>query len=151
MPVLGLDHVNVRSTDPARTAEFFREVLGMRVGPPLGRAEMAGRGGWVYDSEDRAIVHIGGADTPYPTDAEAPFKPAHGGGAVHHVALSCSDFDGVRDRLQALSLAFTENDLSRFGLRQLFVTEPNGILLELNFSTQASVPIPKFAGACGEL
>jgi hypothetical protein len=52
---------------------------------------------------------------------------------VHHVALSCSDFEGTKARLAAKSIAFSESDLSRFGLRQLFVTEPNGILLELNF------------------
>ena len=137
MPVLGLDHVNVRSTDPARTAAFFRDVLGMRVGPPMGRTEMAGPGGWVYDSEDRAVVHIGGADSPYPSDAERPFTPAHGSGAVHHVALACSDFDGTRERLRTQEIAFTENDLSRFGLKQLFVSEPNGILLELNFRSEA--------------
>jgi catechol 2,3-dioxygenase-like lactoylglutathione lyase family enzyme len=133
MAVLGLDHVNVRSTDPAGTAAFFRDVLGMRVGPPLGRSDMAGPGGWVYDSEDRAVVHIGGADSPYPQDAERPFTPAHGSGAVHHVALSCSDFEGTKAQLQARQIEFRESDLSRFGLRQLFVAEPNGILLELNF------------------
>jgi catechol 2,3-dioxygenase-like lactoylglutathione lyase family enzyme len=133
MAVLGLDHVNVRSKDPGATAAFFTEVLGMRVGPPMGRTEMAGPGGWVYDSEDRAVVHIGGADSPYPQDAERPFTPAQGSGAVHHVALSCSDFDGTKARLRAKEVSFSESDLSQFGLKQLFVTEPNGILLELNF------------------
>lgn len=133
MAVLGLDHVNVRSTDPAATASFFAEVLGMRVGPPMGRTEMAGAGGWVYDADNRAVVHIGGADSPYPQDAERPFQPAHGSGAVHHVALSCSDFDETKARLAAKEVCFSESDLSQFGLRQLFVTEPNGILLELNF------------------
>lgn len=133
MAVLGLDHVNVRSKDPAATAAFFAEVLGMRVGPPMGRTEMAGHGGWIYDAEDRPVVHVGGADSPYPQDAERPFQPAHGSGAVHHVALSCSDFDGTKARLAASEISYSENDLSQFGLKQLFVTEPNGILLELNF------------------
>ena len=133
MAVLGLDHVNVRSTDPAATVAFFAEVLGMRVGPPMGQAEMAGAGGWIYDTEDRPVLHVGGVDMRYPTDAERPFEPAHGGGAVHHVALSCSDYDGTKARLRAKELSFSENDFPQYGLKQLFVAEPNGILLELNF------------------
>ena len=50
MAVLGLDHVNVRSADPGATAAFFADILGMRVGPPMGRTDMTGPGGWVYDS-----------------------------------------------------------------------------------------------------
>jgi catechol 2,3-dioxygenase-like lactoylglutathione lyase family enzyme len=135
MAVLGLDHVNVRSADPARTLSFFRDVLEMRVGPPPGAAA-DGPGGWIYDREDRPVVHVGGLDSPYPTDAVRPFEAAHGSGSVHHVALSCSGFAETRARLKSLELAFTESDYPQFSLRQLFVTEPNGILLELNFRTE---------------
>lgn len=132
MAVLGLDHVNVRTPFPGRTLAFFRDVLKMRVGPPPGAAS-AGEGGWVYDSGERPVVHVGALSSPYPTDAQRPFEAATGGGAVHHVALSCADFEGTRERLKSLEVEFTESDYPRFSLRQIFVTEPNGILLELNF------------------
>jgi catechol 2,3-dioxygenase-like lactoylglutathione lyase family enzyme len=134
MAVVGLDHVNVRSADPAGTLGFFREVLQMRVGPPPGSTG-TGSGGWVYDTEDRPVVHVGGADSPYPTDAVRPFAAARGSGAVHHVALSCSGFDDLKARFRSLGIDFEETDYPQFGFRQLFVTEPNGILLELNFRT----------------
>ena len=136
MTVLALDHVNLRTADPASTLRFFREALLMKVAGPMGRPA-SDQGGWVYDSRDLPVVHIGSADSPYPTDAEMPFVPARGGGAVHHVALACADYDGVRERLQRLELEFRESDLSQFGLRQIFVQEPNGVLFELNFRTEA--------------
>lgn len=132
MPVIGLDHVNLRTAEPARTMAFFRDALGMTVGGPMGRPA-SDQGGWIYDETGAAVVHVGSADSPYPTDAERPFTPARGSGAVHHVALACADFEGVKRRLGALGLEFTESDLRSFGLRQIFVAEPNGVLLELNF------------------
>jgi len=132
MSVLALDHVNLRSRDPKRTLDFFRDVLLMKVGAPPGSTG-DGPGGWVYDDGDRPILHVGSADQRYPMDEIFHFEPAHGSGAVHHVALACSDFEGIRTQLQSLALDFTENDVQQMSLRQLFVTDPNGILFELNF------------------
>jgi catechol 2,3-dioxygenase-like lactoylglutathione lyase family enzyme len=135
MPVMGLDHVNIRSADPQSTLAFFRDVLQMRVGPPPGmKVTESYKGGWVFDPEDRALVHVGGLDTPYPSDAKMPFAEGQGGGAVHHVALACADFEGMRERLRARELEFAESDYPNMRLRQLFVREPNGVLLELNFT-----------------
>lgn len=136
MTVLGLDHVNVRTPFPGRTLAFFREVLKMRVGRPPG-APADGEGGWVYDSDERPVIHVGALDSPYPTDAQRPFEATQGSGAVHHVALACADFEATRDRLKSLQVEFTETDYPRFNLRQIFVTEPNGVLLELNFRRDA--------------
>jgi catechol 2,3-dioxygenase-like lactoylglutathione lyase family enzyme len=138
MTVLALDHVNLRTPYPARTIRFFREVLLMKVGGPPGMA--AGEGGWVYDSNDLPVVHIGAAESPYPTDELIPFSPATGGGAVHHVALRCADYAGVKGRLRALDLEFHESAYPKLGLTQIFVAEPNGVLFELNFREGEGAP-----------
>jgi hypothetical protein len=39
----------------------------------------------------------------------------------------------MRARLAALSLSFRETQIATSGIRQLFVKDPTGILLELNF------------------
>ena len=132
MSILALDHVNIRSRNPQGTADFFRDVLLMKVGPPPGAPPGIGAT-WIYDDNDLPIVHIGDANQAYPMDEMFPFQAAEGSGAVHHVALQCSDFDGTRARLQSLDLAFKENDVPQISLRQLFVSDPNGILFELNF------------------
>jgi catechol 2,3-dioxygenase-like lactoylglutathione lyase family enzyme len=132
MAVVGLDHVNIRTADPISTLGFFRDVLGMRVGLPPG-ATNNDFGGWIYDTEDRPVVHVGGLNAPYPSDTGAPVEALRGGGAVHHVALSCSGFEATQARLKDLDVEFRANEFPQFNLRQIFVTEPNGVLLELNF------------------
>ena len=131
MTVLALEHVNIRTPDPERTISFFRDVLLMKVAPPPGQS----KGAWVY-AGDAPVVHIGAAESAYPTDERMPFSPSRGSGAVHHVALNCSDFDGVKGRLQALDLEFFERTSTLSPVRQIFVSEPNGVLFELNFRDQ---------------
>src|SRR5262249_27238392 len=100
MPVVALDHVNIRTKDMAGTVAFFRDVLGMRVAPPPGM-ESTDNGAWVYDESDAAVIHIGSDAIRYTTDAERPFTGAQGTGAIHHVALRCENVEAVRTRLRA--------------------------------------------------
>lgn len=132
MSVLALDHVNIRTTDLPATVAFFRDVLQLRADVAPGAASID-RGCWIYDPADRPIVHIGPIDAAYPSDAVYPFRPTRGSGAVHHVALECADFDDVVARLTAHGHDYTVSHIPQIGLRQLFVAEHNGILLELNF------------------
>jgi catechol 2,3-dioxygenase-like lactoylglutathione lyase family enzyme len=132
MPVLKLDHVNIRTPDVQATLLFFRDVLEMEVVPPPGSADCE-RSGWVLDSEGAAVVHIAHADVVYPSDAELPMETATGSGTIHHVALNCSGFTELRDRLAARQLPFTVNRVDQIALDQIFVRDPNGIIFELNF------------------
>lgn len=132
MPVIGLDHVNVRTADVTLTLAFFRDVLGMAIVPPPGLTGTE-RSGWVLDQDGRAAVHVGSLDLAYPGDDGASVRSAQGSGAIDHFAFNCSAYVETRDRLKGLGLAFTENHVREIGLRQLFVREANGILIELNF------------------
>lgn len=132
MSVDHLDHVNIRTSDVAATIAWYRDVLGMRATRTPGMADMS-VSAWIVDTGDRPIVHVGHADLSYPSDAALPFQPRAGSGSVHHVALECSDYAAMRDQLTASGATLVENDIPQIGLRQLFVTDPNGILIELNF------------------
>jgi len=134
MPVLGLQHVNIRTSDLARTIGFFRDVLSMKVGPSPRSTSME-NGAWVFDDNDSAVVHVAKASMVYPSDATLPYKPSRGSGAIHHVALRCTGYDEIRHRIQGLGLEFHENHMPQ--LRQILVMEPNGILFELNFPVDA--------------
>ena len=135
MPVLGLDHVNIRTRDPAATMAFFRDILQMDVTVPVGRGSID-QGGWVLDEHGAAVVHVAGADQPYPSDQDKPFTPTTGSGAIHHVALRCAGYEETKRRLQASSVRFRDNHVPQIKLNQLFVEEPTGILFELNFPEQ---------------
>lgn len=132
MPVAGLDHVNIRTRDPAATIAFYRSVLGMGFRDIMGFGDEA-RGGWLLDADGRAAIHVGHADMAYPSDSAAPWQAADGGGAVHHVALACADRPAMTAQLAAHGCLVTENRVPQVALVQLFVADPNGILLELNF------------------
>ncbi len=125
MIVQGLDHVNIRVKDPAATIAFFTDVLGMIADSRVSF--------WLKDQQGNAVVHVGSADASYPSDTWRPFEARADSGAVHHVALSCKGYDDVQRRLDTLGLEYRKGGVSDLGLRQIFVVEPGGVLLELNF------------------
>lgn len=132
MPVLALDHVNIRTPDVSGTAGFLRDLLGLRAATAPGAASID-QGCWMYDTGERPIIHIGPIDAAYPSDEAVPFTTARGSGAVHHVALECAGYDAMVAKLDQLAAPYSCNDITQIGLRQVFVSEANGILLELNF------------------
>ena len=132
MTIQALDHVNIRTADLQATVAFYRDVLGMEARPVPGQTEMV-RGAWLYDGAGRAVIHVGHKDARYPTDDSHPWAGTAGAGAVHHVALACHDQPEAEARLTAHGVAFVRNAVPQISLTQLFVTDPNGILLELNF------------------
>jgi catechol 2,3-dioxygenase-like lactoylglutathione lyase family enzyme len=125
-----LDHVNIQTPDVARTARFLADVLDLRPAPPFPGADM-GQVTWLFDAADRPIIHV---TAPGMTFADDPAPvPGSGTGALHHVAFACTGHDAMIARLERLGLAFRVRDIAPIGLRQIFVSEPNGVLLELNY------------------
>lgn len=126
MFVQSLDHVNLRVKDPAATIAFFNDVLGM--------PSSSVRTSWLTDAAGTAVIHIGGVDKPYPSDSWRPFTARNDSGAVHHVALSCKGYELVLTRLRQRGLDHYTHDVPQMNFRQVFVAEPGGVLLELNFA-----------------
>ena len=125
MAVDSLQHINLRSTDVERSREFYVEVVGLVVGP---RPPIASVGYWLYLGEV-PVIHL----VQRPLDATAPT----GSGAVDHVAFHGVDFDTARARFSALGIVFREAVIPRDGTRQLFVHDPDGVKIELNFDPAA--------------
>lgn len=130
--VKALDHVNIQTHDVAGTARFFTDVLELRAGAMFPGADMASVT-WMFDADNRPLVHITLPGMTFAEDAGRPLQPDTG--ALHHVAFECEGHDAMLARLEALGLAFRTRDIAAIGLRQVFVTDPNGVLLELNFRT----------------
>lgn len=127
MGVAGIDHVNIRTTDPEGSAQFYEQALGLsyRKGPVV----MGHQSHWLFDETESAVIHF--------RDME---PDATGSGAIDHVALRCTDRSGVKERLNALQIRFIEGE-PRDGLVQIFIRDPHGVVLELSFSELAQ-------GAC---
>jgi len=130
MKVNALDHVNIITDDLAGTIRFFVEMFDLDVRdapPPLPPEHYQ----WLYDDNNRAIFHINSKSAPQAFQRETPRGPATG--AIHHVALACTGHAGFVARLTEHGIDFRTNDIPSVNLRQIFFSEPNGVLLELNF------------------
>jgi catechol 2,3-dioxygenase-like lactoylglutathione lyase family enzyme len=127
--VEALDHVNIITSDVEGSARFYEQLLGLesRDGPPP-LTHINAR--WMYDRAGRAVLHINSLDCPRAYDREVRPGPT---GALHHVALRCSGYEEVQTRLRGLGLDCRLNEVPAAALRQVFVLDPNAVLLELNF------------------
>jgi catechol 2,3-dioxygenase-like lactoylglutathione lyase family enzyme len=130
MQVNWLDHVNVITDKLDATAEFYKALLNLeRRDAPAPLTPQSAQ--WMYDAGGKAIVHINAVDCPRAFDREV--QPGSLTGAIHHVALNCTGYDEVITRVEALGTPFQCNIVDAIGLRQVFVSDPNNVLLELNF------------------
>ena len=119
MRVLDIDHTAIKTARLAETRAFFVEVLGLRVGP---RPAFDFAGTWLY-AGDKDVVHL------VETEHDKLPSPA---ASISHFALRVADFDATLARLRALAVPF-ELDVTPGGeLRQVYVTDPNGVRVELN-------------------
>lgn len=129
MQVEALDHVNIITGDLDGTAGFYAELLDLdrRDAPPPLTPQNAQ---WMYDREDRAVLHINSLDCPRAYDREVMEGPT---GSIHHVALRCQGYDEMIAKLDARGADYQVNLVEAINLRQVFTEDPNGVLLELNF------------------
>lgn len=136
---LSLNHFSIRTLDLAATKDFYVSVLGLAVGP---RPEFPFPGYWLYqgptDVYDNAAVHIIGLDpkdvsglTNYLGD-RAPSE-LKGSGALDHIAFFATDLPVMLSRLSGMGIEPRRRDVPGLGLHQLFLDDPNGIVVELNF------------------
>jgi catechol 2,3-dioxygenase-like lactoylglutathione lyase family enzyme len=132
MPLTRMEHFLVMTHDVDRTRDFYRDVLGFAVGH---RPELGFLGHWLYLG-DTPCIHI--ADWTTYTDHSNRLgipvtTPAPGTGALDHVAFNGNDYEGLLQRLKQHGLSYHPHDTPPIGLRQIFLNDPNGLKLELNF------------------
>lgn len=129
MQVKGLDHVNIIAGDLDETARFYADLLGFRRGENPATA-MGFQGAWLIDADGRPIIHL----MAWNAERHAGLDRGSATGSIDHVALACEDFAGTLARCEALGVAHSVNDRKYGDLRQIFVTDPNNVKLELNFA-----------------
>jgi catechol 2,3-dioxygenase-like lactoylglutathione lyase family enzyme len=132
MRVEKLDHVNIQTRDLDGTAKFFTDVLGLVRRPPPGLNPETNT--WMFDEQDRPIVHL---SMPGTLLGEGKLDIRVGGGAVHHIAFDCAGYVEFVRRLERLGVTYGENHVVEIDLRQVFIHEPNGVMVECNFRAPA--------------
>lgn len=125
-PTFVFDHVSVSVSDADAGAEFYREVLGFE---PLPRPPFEFPGAWFQVGGTALHLTTGGTIR----GGDAPLRPndPHLAVAVH------GDLDAYLDYLRGHGLDIVELADSPAALRQTFVKDPWGNVIEfcVNFST----------------
>ncbi len=128
MSLHGFNHFTIRAQDVERTREFYVDVLGLHVGP---RPDFANQGYWLYCGVT-PIIHLfdAGLEEVYVGNVE---HTTRGSGSVDHIALSGDDHAGMRRRLEERGVPYKELKLPELDVDQLFVEDPNGLTVEMQF------------------
>ena len=132
MPLNIMEHYLVLTDDIDQTRNFYLDVLGLQDGF---RPDLGFPGYWLYLGAV-PVLHIAEWET-YTAHSAAKAIPvttrASGTGALDHIAFNGTDVEAMIKRLQAENISFHRNDAPNAGLVQLFLDDPNGVKLELNF------------------
>jgi catechol 2,3-dioxygenase-like lactoylglutathione lyase family enzyme len=126
MAIAGIDHITVNASDLDASRRFYVDVLGLRDGD---RPAFDVPGIWLY-ATDHPIVHLVGD-----RESDAPTT-----GAFDHYAFQAADLAGVIGRLKAAGIAYELFIVPGLERRQVFVADPDGIKIELNFAADEAIP-----------
>ena len=121
MEVATIDHVNVETDELERSAKFYREVIGLKEGP---RPDFDRPGFWMYAGE-KPVVHI------IKTDPNNKMLTGSKDASISHFSLQIKDFQGSKDHLDALGIKYDLLDVPETKVRQIFLEDPEGVLIEL--------------------
>jgi catechol 2,3-dioxygenase-like lactoylglutathione lyase family enzyme len=133
MPLQHLQHFLIQTEDLEKTRDWYVDVLGMRDGPhPDFRFPVC----WLYLG-DTDVLHLteGGSKV-----SENRLKylgqqstAIAGSGVVDHVAFRATGLLNMIEHLKSTGVDFKERQVNDQGLYQLFLLDPNGVKIELNF------------------
>jgi catechol 2,3-dioxygenase-like lactoylglutathione lyase family enzyme len=141
MPLHHLEHFLIQTADMAATRDWYVSVLGLREGEhPDFKFPVC----WMYIG-DTDVIHIteGGKDVSgnrkrylgQQSDA------VEGTGVIDHVAFRCSGLEKMMEHLRSAKVPFSTRQVDDQGLFQLFLIDPNGIKVELNFANSEAAGI----------
>jgi catechol 2,3-dioxygenase-like lactoylglutathione lyase family enzyme len=146
MEIKRIDHYSIRTLDVEASRKFYTEILGLKVGP---RPPFDFPGLWLYRGEppidlDHAdgnygIVHVMGVDRDNPQalidymGGAEPDTQQPDTGALDHVALAVTGRASMIERCHRNNVSYFERTVPAAGLHQVFIKDPNGVTIELNF------------------
>lgn len=125
MSIHGLDHYNIRA-EPAlieAVRYFYVHVLGLKVGA---RPAFKSQGYWLY-ADARPLVHLSIA-------TEGQDRPSHVANTLDHIAFACTDYPHFIAKLQQHQIPYECDTVPGTTMRQIFLSDPAGNGVELNFA-----------------
>jgi len=128
-----LQHFLIQTPDLEATAKWYVDTLGLREGPhPDFKFPVV----WLYIG-DQDVLHMtaGGANV---SEQRMQYlgqqsQATEGTGVIDHVAFRATGLADTIEHLKAKAVSFTTRQVSSQGLFQIFLLDPNGVKIELNF------------------
>ena len=139
MSNLSLNHFSIRSLEIEKTSAFFNQVLGLTIGP---RPEFPFPGVWLYNGDEsswaNAVLHLIAIDKNDPEGlkkylGDRDTSSLHGSGAVDHIAFFANGLEEKIQLLKTLKVPYRERKVPVLKLHQIFLDDPNGVVIELNY------------------
>jgi catechol 2,3-dioxygenase-like lactoylglutathione lyase family enzyme len=134
MPLSHIEHFLLQTADMKKTREWYVNVLGMRVGP---NPDFKFPVFWLYLG-DKDVVHVteGGAKVSENRKRYVgqESQATAGSGAVDHIAFRATGLREMIAHLESLGVDFKQRKVDDQGLYQLFMFDPNGVKIELNYA-----------------
>lgn len=141
MSLSTLDHYSIRTVKLDETRDFYVDLLGMIDGD---RPDFDFPGNWLY-VDGKPVVHLVGVDPDDPSGlieylgGDIDTAKLDGSGAFDHVAFRAKDPESLMVRLQARGVRYRERKVPDLDLFQIFIEDPNGITIELNYFADEQV------------
>ena len=135
MPLRTLDHCSIRTVLLKESRAFYIDVLGMDEGE---RPDFPFPGHWLY-VDGRTVVHLVGVDPDDPSGlvgylgGDIDPEALDGSGSFDHMAFRATDAPAMIERLKTHKVPYRERQVPNMDLYQLFLEDPNGITVELNY------------------
>jgi catechol 2,3-dioxygenase-like lactoylglutathione lyase family enzyme len=134
MPLSYMEHFLLQTDDIEATKEWYVNVLGFRVGPsPDFKFPVY----WLYLG-DRDVLHIttGGKNVSENRKKYVgqQSEATTGTGMIDHIGFRTTGLLQMIDHLKKNNIDFNERQVDDQGLYQLFLFDPNGVKIELNFA-----------------
>jgi catechol 2,3-dioxygenase-like lactoylglutathione lyase family enzyme len=126
MTATGMNHFTVLTDDVPATVGFYCELLGLTDGP---RPPLGFPGAWLYTG-GVAVLHIVGGRP----------KSELRAGVIDHMAFSASGLRATVEQLEAKGLKYQCRQQMGSGVWQVFVHDPNGARVELDFAADEPAP-----------
>ena len=136
MALKTFEHVLILADDVDKTKDFYVNILGLNVGY---RPDFPFKGFWLYleDNPKAACIHLAMRKQDTGQDYYIGKKDdvTSGSGAIDHVAFNADDIDDMKAKLEKVSIEYTHRKVPDFPLEQLFIMDPDGVKVELNYAT----------------
>jgi catechol 2,3-dioxygenase-like lactoylglutathione lyase family enzyme len=134
MPLSHIEHFLLQTADMEGTRKWYTEVLGMRVGP---NPDFKFPVFWLYLG-DKDVVHVTEGGKGVSANRKAyvgqQSDAVSGTGVVDHIAFRASGLREMIAHLEKLKVDFKQRQVDDQGLYQLFMFDPNGVKIELNYA-----------------